>query len=278
MNTGEDTASNITPQVKNKKIKIFISILVGVILMVGVLGIWFYGTLNLNQGSNNKDTKNKLNSALDNPVVMKVAESLPIPKITLVPVTLMPVSPTQAQGGAGEGLVDNMSETGGSDTLAGMFDTERSTYVNNELKFSIDYPTDYKVEENSYGLGVSQVNFISPNNNDPANYPDMQMLIYPSQIGKLIGQDFDSLYSLDINSTQKMSSGTIEPRLFTVVEKKLIGGNKAFDFTTTDDPPDENKEVETGTYIYARDMIFIISTGESGKTLLEKMILTFRLI
>lgn len=261
---------------KNGKRKIIIFLIAAVVLVpVLVWGTKYAVSINdlANPGKNILK-----NNPLDNPVVMKVAESLPIPKITLSPVTPVPANPMQTPIDIDSNLENSGQETVNSDELVEAFDAKSTIYTNNDLGFSINYPADYKLEENSYGLGVLQVNFVSPNNNDPVNYPDMQMLVYPSQIGKLIGQDFDKLYSMEENSTQRMSSETIEPRLFTLVKKKNVGGNKAFDFMTTDDPPDVNKEAETGTYIYANDIIFIISAGESGKSLLDRMILTFKKI
>lgn len=270
-----NNGSNVIQSAKKKSKKKFVIIFLAVVILVPILAWGASVIISINQITN-PGKNNIKNTPLDNPVVMKVAESLPIPKITLVQVTPGPATPTQMPSDDGMNS-ESGQDADARDELSEAFDRGRSTYTNIDLGYSIDYPADYKAEENSYGLGVSQVNFISPNNNDPANYPDMQLLVYPSQIGKLIGQDFEKLYSLEENSTQKMSSETIDPRLFTVVEKKQIGGNRAFYFRTTDDPPDENIEAETGVYIYANDTVFILSTGESGKTLLDRMVLTFKM-
>lgn len=273
----DESAPNINPVKKHKKL-LPIILVSAILLTAGVLFVSiFFNNLGFGKIEKNVSVKSKLNSALDNPIVMKAAESLPIPKITLVPVTPRQVSPTQIQADGEINSEIGAPEANSSDEFGSVFDKDRVTYANNDLNYSIDYPADYKVEENSYGLGVSQVNFISPNNNEPGKYPDIQLLVYPAQIGKLIGQDFEKLYSLEENSTQKMSSETIDPRLFTVIAKKQIAGNRAFEFRTTDDPPDDNIEAETGVYIYANDMIFIFSTGESGKNLLDRMALTFKM-
>lgn len=278
MNENLDTISSIGDQSAKKKGKRkFIIILIAIIFLTVVAAAAISYLSSFNDASKTGRNKAK-NALLDNPIVMKAAESLPIPKITMVPVTPISVSPALMPGNAGanrEGGSQEQVNDAGSIIEPDLLMT---TYTNTDLSFSMDYPADYKVEENSYGLGVTQINFISPINSDPGNYPDIQLLVYPVQIGKLIGQDFDKLYALGENTTQRMSSESIDPRLFTVVKKKDVAGYRAFEFRTTDDPPDENIEAETGVYIFANDLIFIMSTGESGINLLDKMILTFKLI
>ena len=208
------------------------------------------------------NSKSKTNNPLNNPVIMKMAEKLPIPKITMVPITLIPtISISQPAGSQSFVPVPTLTENW-------------STYKNSALNFSIEYPTGLKVNENLQSFGVGNIVINSPDNNNSQNNPDYEILIYPSAIGKLIGQDFEVLYALPAPSTERLTMGNTrnKPRQFTKLANRIISGYKAFNYSTTDDPPDPSLQTEIGTYIEIGDSTLIISTSEYNQAILDHML------
>lgn len=250
---------------KSKKIIITLSL----IIIIGFMAVLF-----LKQNNNPDKSKTLSKNLLNNPALYKLAEKLPIPKITLVPISLIPTIQTDN----GQTTQDpTASQTADSNHY---LPQDWKTYKNSEINFSLNYPSNLSVHENSHGLGIVDISFISPDNTDSANSPDYQILIYPKTVGKLIGQDFDQLYTLPAPSTQRMTMGGQEntPQQFTKFENLTIDGLRAFKFMTTSDPPDPNVEAELGDYIEINDSTFIISTNESNRDILNHMLSTFKLL
>ncbi len=206
----------------------------------------------------------KQDSPLDNPLVLKLAEKLPIPKITLVQITLTPTN-----------ILSSQPPIQPSPTVPPL-PQNWNTYNNSSLNFSLSYPSVLIINEKSHGLGVTEISLTGNTSPDPEVTPDYQILIYPKAIGKLIGQDFDQYYTLAASSTQSMTSDASSPQQFTKIRNFKINELRAFEFRTTSDPPDPFVEGEIGTYIEIDGSTLIISTGESNKSILDHMIASFK--
>jgi hypothetical protein len=225
--------------------------------------------------------KSPQSSPLDNPFIQKVAEKLPIPKITFVPITITPtLTPNQTNpqpnGQQANSLTPPQNQPTTQTSNITPLTQNWNTYNNTSLNFSLTYPSGLTLHENSHGLGVTDISFTSPDNTNAQNAPDYQILIYPKSIGKLIGQDFNELFALTSNSTLRMTSDASAPQQFTKIGNITINGLRAFDYTTTSDPPDPSEEPEIGTYIELGENTIIISTGESNKAILDHMLSTFK--
>src|SRR5205085_495190 len=79
--------------------------------------------------------------------------------------------------------------------------TGLQTYQNSSYNFSFTYPGTLQVKENSYGLGVSSISFTNSSGDT-----DFQALIFPKNIGNLIGQNFDTYYAMANNTTTVIKS------------------------------------------------------------------------
>jgi len=269
----ENSPTQPPPKKRNiLKIILITLLILFLISAIGFVGLFFY----IQQSLKNDDGKKLSEDVLNNPAVQKMAEQLPIPKITMVPIT---VAPTQE---ITPGTIQQSSSTQGSTIIGNtqlqptnqpVLPQEWKKYTNTSLEFSIDYPDQMEFEENSRGLGVWDIYFYSDQTSD---IQDIQILVYPVAIGKLIGQDFEQLYSLPDNSTQLMTIEGSDPQQYTKIVNKTVSGLRALDFKTTSDPPDPNVEAESGVVIELDDSILIISTGESDKAILDKMLTTFK--
>ncbi len=236
-----------------------------IIILLILLGL--STALPLLSKSTNPAKKTSNNSALDNPLIQKMAKKLPIPKITMTLVTLAPtptfaIYPPTLQPTLKEPITNNQNW---------------KTYNNTTLNFSLSYPSYLTIKENEYGFGVADISFSTTANADPQNSnPDYQILIYPDTISKLIGHDFNTLYALPANTTERMTSKTTKPQLYTKIKNKTINGYQAFDFETSDDPPDPYIQPETGTYIKFENNSTLISTGQNNRKTLDQILSTFK--
>lgn len=213
---------------------------------------------------NNIKTENKKssqNSPLDNPLIQQMTEKLPIPKITMIPITLPPISPSQI----------NPQTSNPNNPLPSSW----KTYKNASRNFSLSYPSELITQENSHGLGITDITFINTNSH-PQNSLKYQILIYPRTIGNLIGQSFDQFYALPPQTTYLITTDSSSPQQVTKIENIKINYLRGLTFRTTSDPPSPTEETEIGVYIELKDNIFIISTGESNKTILDYMLSTFK--
>ncbi len=229
------------------------------IICIGLLSIFVIAGIGIMIFSPQKDIKKSF--SLDNPEILKLAEKLPIPKITMVPITLAPT--VQNQVSVEQSSVKTKPQSW-------------NIYKNTTFNFSMEYPSDLKALEKSHGMGVADISFKSPTNSYTQGAADYQILIYPKIIGGLIGQDFDKLYALVSPSTQRMTSESSVPQQFTKISNMTISGLRAFNFRTTSDPPDPYAEAEVGVYIEIEGGTLIISTKESNAAILDQMISTFK--
>ena len=238
---------------RSRKI-LYISIIVLLIFLILHTGLYFLSK------STNPAKKASNNSPLDNPLVQQMAEKLPIPKITMTLITLAP-TPTFAINPPTPQSTPKPTETNNQNW---------TTYNNTTLNFSLLYPSHLTVKENEHGFGVADITFSNTTNHD------YQMLFYPAIIGKLIVQDFNTLYALPANTTQRMTSETMKPQLYTKINNRTINGHRALDFEATDDPPDPYIEPEVGTYIELGENRMIISTRQSNRATLNQMLINFK--
>ncbi len=148
-------------------------------------------------------------------------------------------------------------------------------YQNNANKFSVPYPKGLTVKEAPYGLGITSIEMRAPNK--PANYPaDYQMLLFPKTLGTMIGQDFNSFYTMTENTSKIIKDPSGASTKFTKGSNKTINGLRAFEFSSTSEPADPQEEPEIGVYIETGNSITIISTGESNRVTLESMVSQFK--
>lgn len=154
--------------------------------------------------------------------------------------------------------------------------TGLQTYTNSTDKFSFNYATGMQLKETPQGLGVATVELRKSDNTDSSNAPNVQFLIFPKTLGKLIGQDFDSTYALADGSTKTMKDVQGNAQIFTKVHNRSVNGLRAFDYTTTANPPDPNLEAEIGDYIEIGGNVVITSSGESEKAALETVLASFK--
>lgn len=257
--TADEQQAGGTQPVRKRNLKklILIFIIVFIVIVVAGLGVVIFSLQNIKSSKGNP---------LDNPMVMKLIEKMPVPKITMVQIT--PIAPTENTS------VPQISTTQPVDIQPKA--QNWNTYKNISLNFSLKYPSDCKLHENSQGLGVEEISFNSPENKDPENSPDYQILVYPKSFGKLIGQDFDEIYALPISSTMRLSSEGSSPQQFTKKANKTIKGLRAIEYISTADPPNPGEEEEVGYYIEYKDSVLIITTINSNKGNLDYMVSTFK--
>lgn len=148
-----------------------------------------------------------------------------------------------------------------------------ATYTNSASKFSIDYPDDFQVNEKTIGMGVSTVELRSENNLDENYLADIQMMTIPNYLAKAIGQDFNEYYNMNDNSSKTITLQEKSQEI-TKVKNRTINDQRAFEFRSTD-PSGENTNVTIGVYIEMGDKILIVSTQESNRAELEKMLENF---
>jgi hypothetical protein len=228
---------------------------IALILVIGATGVYFLARQLLPPTANSKTTTQDATKILNNPVVKKMIEQAPIPKITMIPVTVT-LSPTIA-------ISTPPQQT-----------TNWKTYQNSVYNFSINYPGNLTSKENDHGFGVTDVVFFDPTQGSSEDAPQVQFLLFPQSIGSLIGQDFDELYNLPNPSAQvlKMESGSQQ---FTKLQNTTIQGSKAFSFQSTAYPPAEGEQPSVGIYIEIGDNILTISTNQTNQAVLDAMIKTF---
>jgi len=148
------------------------------------------------------------------------------------------------------------------------------TYQNNTYKFSLSYPDSLEAKEVSFGVGITTIEFKSTK-----AYPStqsVQLLIFSKSQGRIIGQDFDTFYTLADNTSKIMKEDTLSLQKFTKVRNRAISKLRAFDYSTTSYPVNPDEEAEIGAYIELGQNILVISTGENNKTGLESILGTFK--
>lgn len=148
------------------------------------------------------------------------------------------------------------------------------TYTNQANKISFQYPSTLHLTESSPGMGVITAQLRSDNNLDTKYAANFQWLILPKFLAKTVGQDFDEYYAMENNSSKTISANK-QSQILTKTDNRSISGLRAFDFTSTSNPPQSNQQATYGAYIEIGNNIFIISTQEQNKATLEQILATF---
>lgn len=153
-------------------------------------------------------------------------------------------------------------------------DSSTNTYKNENFKFSMPIDKELEANETSYGFGVSSVELRHANTTE--DYAaNLQMLVFPKALGMAIGQDFDKSYGLPDNTKQEVKDPSGGAQSFTKVRNRTISGLRAFEFSSSPIPPDPELEAEIGVYIEMKADVLVVTTGESNRDNLEKMLAEF---
>jgi hypothetical protein len=260
-NTPENSTNEIPPAKPRKllkKILITLSISILSIIILTGIGTYFLAKQLLPSATNPNEPQDAA-KILNNPVVKKMIQTAPIPKVTMIPITVT-LSPT---------LVTSGTES------ANALPTSWKTYQNASYKFSINYPGNDTYQENNHGLGVIDVVFFDTTQGSSADSPDYQFLLFPKSIGSLIGQDFDALFNLPNPSAQILKINNTSQQ-FTKLQNTTINGLRAFTFQSTSYPPVADEEPQVGDYIEMGDNILTISAGQSNQATLNSMSASFK--
>ena len=145
------------------------------------------------------------------------------------------------------------------------------TYENSENKFSLSHPESLTPKATSYGLGVANISL-----NDSSGQAVYQMLVFSKAIAGMIGQNFDNYYNMAPNTKTTIKDPDGNSQEFTKIKNRTVGGQRAFDYRTTSSPPNPDVEADAGTYIELGGNMFIISTGESNREQLDRMLTEFK--
>lgn len=150
-----------------------------------------------------------------------------------------------------------------------------SEYRNTVFNLAFTIPPEYTAKESSYGLGVTNIELRKQSNLSEATAPDIQILIFPKAMARLIGQDFDAYRAMQENTVKQINDAQ-GSQMFTKLSNRTINTLRAFDYKTISATPSTNEEAEAGTYVEAGGSIFIISTRESTKTILEPILTSLK--
>lgn len=248
--------TNQTPQPKNKNHHVIF--IIGLIICLIIGGGFYFLSLSTTKAPNstNQPAIQTKSNPLNNPVIRKLAEKLPIPKITMIPITITPTIPQPTSHQTTPILLNK-------------------TYTNKENNFSIAYPENETIQENDHGFGVIDVALFDHTHNSSAAAPEIQFLLTPKTIADLIGQNFDQLYSLPSPSAQIMQINK-QSQQFTKIQNRTIAGLRAFDFTSTSYPVNPNEQPQVGAFIELGDNLFTISTSQSNQAILDAMLASFK--
>lgn len=178
-------------------------------------------------------------------------------------------SPTPTISEPTPSLEDITPTTGETDSPA---TTETmKTYENSENNFSLSHPESLAPKATSYGLGVTNISL-----NDASGQGVYQMLVFSKTIAGMIGQNFDNYYNMAPNTKTTIKDPDGNSQEFTKIKNRTTGGQRAFDYITTSSPPNPDEESDAGTYIEIGGNILIISTGESNRDQLNRMLIDFK--
>lgn len=152
------------------------------------------------------------------------------------------------------------------------------TYQDTEQKYSVYYPQELQVKENPIGFGVKTVELRSEENSDPEYQADIRILTVPKHLAKAIGQDFESYYTMEADSSKTIESPVGEEKAaeqFTKVRNRDINGLRALDYSSIPSPNPDNQDPEIGTFVEAGDNIIMFATSSDNRDQLEEVLRTF---
>jgi hypothetical protein len=147
------------------------------------------------------------------------------------------------------------------------------TYTNGDLKITFSYPSSESIKTSSYGFGVTSVSL-----QDARGNTDFQILLLPKSLAQAVGQDFDSYYAMQDNTTKVIKSPLSQDNTtekFTKIRNRSVNGLQALDYQSLASSAPAGAQPEIGTFIAAGNNLILISTDSSNKTQLEEMLTSF---
>jgi len=146
-------------------------------------------------------------------------------------------------------------------------------YTNTDLHIGFSYPAADTLKSSSYGLGVTNVIIT-----DSQGETDFQLLLLPKSLAQAVGQDFDSYYAMQDNTTKTIKSPLSQDNTtekFTKIRDRSVAGLQAVDYQSVASNAPTGTEPEIGTFISTQDNIILISTDSGNKTPLEQLLSSF---
>lgn len=153
------------------------------------------------------------------------------------------------------------------------------TYTNTDAKVSLQYANTLKSTETNVGFGVKRVELRGADNMDPAYVADIQILTLPKSLAKTIGQDFESYYTMEPNSSKEVKSPMAEEKsaqVFTKVRNRTVNGLRALDYSSVPSPNPDNEDPETGTFVEAGNNLVFFAAYPDTREQLEEILKTFQ--
>jgi hypothetical protein len=148
------------------------------------------------------------------------------------------------------------------------------TYTNSDDNISFNYPSGDTIQSKSYGFGVSSVILQTAGNNT-----DFEVLLLPKSLAEAVGQDFDSYYSMQDNTSKviksPLSQNSNTTEAFTKIRNRSIDGLEALDYQSVASNAPASAQPEIGTFIQAGSNLILFSTGENNKNKLEQILSSF---
>jgi hypothetical protein len=147
------------------------------------------------------------------------------------------------------------------------------TYTDSIDKISFAYPSTDTVQTKSYGFGVSSLILQTRKSTT-----DVQILLLPSTLATAAGQDFDTYYAIQNNTTKTINSPVSQDNTtekFTKIKNTTVDGNEAVDYQSIASNAKPGTMPEVGTFIIAGSNLMLFSTAQNNKDTLEKILSTF---
>jgi hypothetical protein len=146
-------------------------------------------------------------------------------------------------------------------------------YTNTDMHFAFSYPATDTLKTSSYGFGVTNVLL-----EDASGTTDFQILLLPKSLAQAVGQDFDSYYAMQDNTTKIIKSPMSQDNTtekFTKIRDRSIAGLQALDYQSIASNAPSGTQPEIGTLLSSGDNVILISTNQNNKTVLEQLLSSF---
>lgn len=147
------------------------------------------------------------------------------------------------------------------------------SYTNTAYTLTFSYPPSDSIKTTTYGFGVTNVELQNTKNNTS----DFQLLFLPTSIAQMVGQNFDTYYSMPDNTTKVIKNPLAKDsrtEKFTKLHNRSIDGNQALDYTAVASNAKAGTKAEIGTFIEKGTTLILISTNADNKTRLEQLLTT----
>ena len=147
------------------------------------------------------------------------------------------------------------------------------TYSNTDAKITFAYPPADSIKTSSLGFGVTNAVLQKTNKT-----MDFQILFVPKSLAQVVGQNFDTYYTLPNNTTKVIKSPISQDNTteeFTKIRNRSINGLQALDYQSIASDAKPGTQEEIGTFIAAGDNVVLFSTGAENKMKLEQILSSF---